>query len=121
MGRRRAEPLKNNTQTFRAARNPAAREGQLISLATDLAEQQLRNGTASSQVITHYLKLGTEREALEREKLRRENNVLEAKANSYKSAENMEEMYRNAINALRGYSGDRNSEVDEYEDEEYEN
>lgn len=82
-----------------------AREKQMISLAEDLAEEQLRNGTASSQVITHYLKLGTMREKLEREKLQKENELLIAKTEAYHSAAKLEELYEGAIAALRGYSG----------------
>ena len=73
----------------RPAITPEARENQLISLAVDLAERQLREGTASSQVITHYLKLGSTREKLERERLEEENKLLRAK---YKAIENAEEV-----------------------------
>jgi hypothetical protein len=87
------------------ALNPDTRENQLISLAVDVAEKQLREGTASSQVITHFLKLATTREKLEREKLERENEVLRAKAETYESAHRVEELYANAIDAMRLYSG----------------
>lgn len=89
----------------RPAISPEARENQMISLAVDLAEHQLRAGTASSQVITHYLKLGTTKYELEKEKLRKENNVLEAKAKSLASAEEIKELYDNAIKAMRNYGG----------------
>ena len=84
---------------------PEAREGQLVSLAINLAEEQLRNGTASSQVITHYLKLGSTKEKLEREKLERENELLRAKAKALESQEKTEELYREAIKAMKLYSG----------------
>ena len=71
---------------IRPALTPEARENQLVSLAINLAEQQLRDGTASSQVITHYLKLGSQKERLEREKLQRENELLKAKTDSIASA-----------------------------------
>jgi hypothetical protein len=87
------------------ALDPDERENQLISLAVDRAEQQLRDGTASSQVITHFLKLASSRERLEREKLERENEVLKAKADAYQSTQRIEELYSNAINAMRLYSG----------------
>ena len=105
MARTKAEPSQNTTRKIRPASTPEAREMQLVSLAVDLVEKQLLEGTASSQVITHYLKLGTAKEQLEREKLRRENAVLEAKANAYKSAENIEQLYKEAISAMKGYAG----------------
>jgi hypothetical protein len=77
----------------------------MISLATSLAEKQLMEGTASSQVITHYLKLATTREQLEKEKLIEENKLLQAKTEAIKSAENVEKLYAEALNAMRSYSG----------------
>lgn len=88
----------------RPATTPEARENQLISLAVDLAEKQLREGTASSQVITHYLKLGSSRADLEKEKLRKENALLEAKTESLESAKRIEELYAEALNAMKNYS-----------------
>ena len=82
-----------------------SRENQLISLAVDLAEEQLRNGTASSQVIVHYLKLGSTKERLEKEKLEKENALLRAKAEALESAKKVEELYEEAIKAMRKYSG----------------
>lgn len=89
----------------RPAMTPEGRENQLISLAVDLAEQQLFDGTASAQVITHYLKLGTTRASLEREKLERENELLKAKTESLKAQQRNEEMFKQAIDAMRMYSG----------------
>lgn len=100
---------------IRPAIDPEARENQMIALAVDLAERQLQEGTASSQVITHFLKLGTTKAELEKEKLRRENKVLEAKAKAYESGEEMKEMYENAIKAMRDYAGHGdNNDYDEY-------
>ena len=82
-----------------------ARENELISLAVGLAEQQLREGTASAQVITHYLKLASTRESLEKEKIRRENELLRAKVDSIESEKRSEELYAQAIEAMRRYSG----------------
>lgn len=84
---------------------PEARENQLIHLAVDLAEQQLREGTASSQVISHYLRLGSTRERLEKEKLEQENELLKARAENIRSEKRVEELYENALNAMRNYSG----------------
>lgn len=84
---------------------PEGRENQLISLAVDLAEKQLLEGTASAQVITHYLKLGTTKEKLEKEKLEAENELLRAKAENLSSQKRTEELYENAIKAMRVYVG----------------
>lgn len=95
----------NTTQKMRPALTPEARENQCISLAMDLAEQQLRDGTASSQVITHFLKAGASRAELEKEKLRKENLMLEAKTKAYQSSEEIKELYEGAIKAMRIYQG----------------
>lgn len=96
----------------RTATTPEARENQMISYAMDLAEQQILDGTASSQVITHFLKLGTEKERLEREKLKQENELLKAKAHALESSEEMKKMYEEAIKVMRTYSG--NGDPDDY-------
>ena len=106
----------DNARKIRPALTPDARENQLISLATDLAEQQLRDGTASSQVITHYLKLGTAKERLEREILEENKKLLTAKTEALQSAKRVEELYANAIAAMRKYSGHGG---DDDESEEY--
>lgn len=95
----------NSTKKMRPALTPEARENQCISLAMDLAEQQLRDGTASSQVITHFLKAGASRAELEKEKLRKENLMLEAKTKAYQSSEEIKELYEGAIKAMRIYQG----------------
>lgn len=90
---------------MRPALTPEAREDQLISLATDLAEKQLREGTASSQVITHYLKLGSTKERIEKEILEKQKELIEAKTENLKSAKRIEELYASAMEAMRSYSG----------------
>lgn len=87
------------------ATTPMAREQQLIAKAVDLAEKQLGDGTASAQVITHYLKLGSSREALEQERLQNENILLRAKKEAMDSQARIEEMYGAALNAMRTYAG----------------
>lgn len=89
----------------RPATSPEAREKQLISYAIDLAEQQLIDGTASSQVITHFLKLGTMRHKEEMEKLKLENELTRAKTESIKRADHMEEIYTEALEAMKRYGG----------------
>lgn len=105
MARTKASKTSEPVRKIRPAISPDARENQLVSLAIDLAEKQLIEGTASSQVITHYLKLGTQKERLEREKLEKENELLRAKTEALKSAQRVEELYANALNAMRMYSG----------------
>jgi len=98
------------------ARTPEARENQLIQAAVDLAEEQLSKGTASAQVITHYLKLGSTKERLEKEKLTNENLLLKAKTEALQSAKRIEELYSNALNAMRSYSGRVEEEDDAVND-----
>ena len=93
------------SKPMRPALTPEARENQLISLAVDLAEKQLQEGTASSQVITHYLKLGSTKERLEKEKLAEENKLLRARTEALQSAKKQEELFEQAIKAMRRYSG----------------
>ena len=95
----------------RRARTLEDREDQLIALAVDLAEQQLRDGTASAQVITHYLKLGSTKDRLEKEIMAEQKELLKAKTESIQSAKRVEELYLDALNAMRTYSG-RTSEED---------
>jgi hypothetical protein len=97
----------------RPASTPEGRESQLVSLAVDLAERQLIDGTATSQVISHYLKLASSREQLEQERLRRENDLLQAKVDALASAKRVEELYESALNAMRAYSGQEPLEFDE--------
>ena len=99
------------------AKTPEAREQQLIAMAVDVAEEQLRKGTASSQVITHFLKLATTKEVLEREKLMQENQLLKAKTDAIRDAKKVEELYLNALNAMRSYSGNKRDDDDDEEDE----
>ena len=103
----------NPKRKDRPALDPAAREQQLANLAYNLAEQQLRDGTASSQVITHFLKAATAKAELEKEKLRKENTLLAAKAEAIESQKRSEEMFAEAIKAMKNYTG--NGDPDDYE------
>lgn len=96
----------------RPAMTPEARENQLIALAIDRVEQRIIDGTASSQELIHYLKLGSEKNQLEMEKLRKENELLTVKTSALESAKNIEEMYIKVIAAMRSYNG----ADEEYED-----
>lgn len=101
--RRRSEPEKSR---HRPATTPEGRENEVVSQAIDLAEQQIRDGTASSQVITHFLKLGSTREQLEQERLRHENELTKVKIESIESQKRVEELYKEALDAMRSYSGE---------------
>ena len=90
-----------------------AREKRMIALAVNLAEEQLRNGTASSQIISHYLRLGTKKEHLEIEIKEKEKDLIVAKTEAIKSAKRVEELYANALSAFRSYNGE---DPDEDED-----
>jgi hypothetical protein len=94
------------------AQTPVAREHQLIAKAYDLAERQIDDGSASSQVITHFLKLGTEREKLERQKLQKETLLLQARIEGSESQKRVEELYGKALNAMRAYAGQDPEEED---------
>ena len=96
-----SEPVK----TSRPALTPEARENQLIALAVDLAEKQLIEGTASSQVICHYLKLGSTKEKIEKEILEKQKVLIDAKTESLQSSKRIEELYQNALNAMKQYGG----------------
>lgn len=95
--------------------SPEARENQVINAAMNLAEQQILEGTASSQVITYFLKLGSqrEREKLEKEKLEAENTLLKAKTDALQSQSKMEELYNDAIKAFSQYHGDDDDDNEE--------
>lgn len=106
---------KKEKRSLPPARSPEARTNQLINLAFSLAEKKLRDGSASSQVITHFLELGTIREQLQNEKLRSDLKVAEAKIKHLESQSTSEELYAKAISAFRSYSG---TPSDVYEDED---
>lgn len=112
-----AKPKKATATTqkkIRPALTPEAREQQLIALAVDLVEQRLIDGTASSQETTHFLKLASSKAKLERERLELENELTKAKTKSLQSADRIELLYKEAIDAMRRYSGQSNA--DERED-----
>ena len=96
----------------RPALTPEARENQMISLAMDLAEQQLRDGTASSQLITEFVKRGSTKARLEKEILEEQADLMRAKTEALQSAKRVEELYKDALNAMRRYAGQ--GEPDEY-------
>lgn len=116
MDKAKADTPSSSKKKMRPALSLEANEGQMVSLATDLAREQLLNKTASSQIIVHYLKLGTVKEQIELEKLKKETALLEAKTKALKDTEKLEEIYNQAIDALKVYSGQSKDE-DEYEED----
>lgn len=104
----------SNNRRIRPALSPEARENQLISLAIDLVEQRLIDGTASSQETTHFLKLASTKARIEKEILEKQKELISAKTENLKSAQRIEELYAEAITAMRNYSG--NGDPDEYDE-----
>jgi hypothetical protein len=99
---------KNSAKALRpAATTPEGREQQLVALAVDEAERQIRAGTASAQVVTHFLKLGSTRERLEQTRIANENELLLAKREQLASQGRVEELYTKALSAMQTYSGQR--------------
>lgn len=101
--KRKSEP--EHTRRRRAT-TPEGRENELISDALDLAERQIREGSASSQVLTHFLKLGSTREQLEQQRLEHENELTRVKIEAIESQKRVEELYKDALSAMRSYTGD---------------
>lgn len=107
----------SSSRRIRPALTPEARENQLISLAIDLVEQRLIDGTASSQETTHFLKLATSKAKLERERAELENELIKAKTQNLRDQADMKTLYAEAIAAMRRYSGHGGDPVDEECDE----
>lgn len=103
--------ITNTSEPIAPLTSPEATEARMCGLAISLAEQQLRDGTASSQVITHYLKLATGKYQEEIERLKRENELLSAKTNALQAQQKSDEQIQQVLDALRSYSGET-----EYED-----
>ena len=115
MARVKSAESPSKTRRMRPALTPEARENQMISLAVDLAEQQLRDGTASSQVITHFLKLGSTKERIEKEILEKQKELISAKTKAIYNQEENDKLYREALRAMQRYSGHGE---DTYEDDD---
>src|SRR3954465_4014487 len=100
------------------ARTPEAREDELAALAYDLAERQIREGSASSQVVTHFLKAGSRRERMEQLRMEHEIELMEVKKEQLEGQKRVEELYVSALGAMRSYSGLGDQPDLEYEDGE---
>lgn len=115
MASRRRTTDEERPTPMKPATTPEEDERQAVALAMRLAKKQMEEGTASSQVITHFLKVGSQREQLEQDKLKGENVLLKAKAEQLESHKATEELFREALQAMRSYSGD-NTPVHDVED-----
>lgn len=112
-------PSNPNKKTMRPALTPEARENQLISLAIDLVEQRLIDGTASAQETTHFLKLASRKAKLEAERAELENELIKAKTQSIRDQADVKTLYKDAIDAFRRYSGNSSEDDEEDEYDEY--
>ena len=121
MATRKRESSNQESQISRRppARLPEDRENQLIASAVDLAEKQIREGTASAQVITHYLKLGSSREKLEQQRLANEVELLKIKREAIESEKRVEVLYKEAMDAFRAYSGTPQPEQEDEDDPDF--
>lgn len=112
MAKTKTKPAEESMRS-RPALDPEARENQLIALSVDLVEKRLREGTASSQEVTHFLRLGSTKARLENEKTRLENELTKAKTESLKAQQHTEELFADAIKAMQRYSGNINNNISE--------
>lgn len=113
MARRKATEPTETPKSLPPALTLEGRENQLIALAMDLAERRMLEGTASSQEVTHFLKLGSSKAVLERDRLREENKLLRAKTEALQAQRSNEELLSKALKALKSYRGESDYEDDE--------
>lgn len=103
MARAKADPSTTASKEYRKPATLEAEEAEMIAMATKLAKKQLQDGTASSQVITHYLKLGTTRERLEKEILKEQKKLVQAKTHQIETSDDLKEIIENAMKAFASY------------------
>ena len=118
MASRRVTATKVSERPLIPATTDERLENQIIADAMDLARKQIRDGTASAQVVTHFLKLGSSREKLEQLRIQEDITTAQAKREQMASSARTEEMMKDAINAFRSYAGE-NPDVlttDEFDD-----
>ena len=111
----RRKPSEDDRRRRKPATTPEERENELVGMAHDLAEEQIRAGHASSQVITHFLKLGSSRERLEQQRIQHENELLQVKREQIEAQARVEELYLEALNAMKSYSGNEPELMDDDE------
>lgn len=98
-------------KVYPPATTPEARESQLVAMAYDLAEKRMRDGTASAQEVVHFLRMGSQKDQLERDIMREQKKLVTAKTGSYETGKHLEELYDKMMNALKSYNG-----ADDYEE-----
>lgn len=101
-----------------ADRTPEGRENRLISMAMDLVEERMRNGTATAQEVTHFLKLGSMKSRIEAEKLELEKELVKAKTENLNAQQEMTRMFSDAMAAMKKYRGEEEDEEDDYDEYE---
>lgn len=114
MAKVRSSSSSGSSKKMRPALTPENDENQCISLAMDLVKQRLMDGTASSQETTHFLKLASRKARLELDILEKEKELMVAKTEALRSQKRMDELYADAIKAMRKYGGHGDSDDDEY-------
>lgn len=115
MGKVKTVPQSDELQPLHKASTPDGRENQMISLAYDSVEQRIRNGTASSAELVHFLKLASSKDRIEKEKLELEKQLLQAKTESIQAQTEIKDLYVEAIKAMKKYSGGLTDDDDEEE------
>ncbi len=110
MKKAKAITSSDSLRKMRPALTPEADENQMVSLAMDLVKRRLIEGTASSQETTHFLKIASTKARIEQEILEKQKELIEAKTQSLRSAQRIEELYANALDAMRNYNGQSGSE-----------
>lgn len=103
-----------STRRRSPAKTPEERETSLISMAMDLAEQRIADGTASSPLLLHFAKLGSSREELEQQRLVNENAVLRKKLETMEAAIDVKNLMEDALSAFKGYSGEDDDDDGDY-------
>lgn len=112
-----SKSLGDASRPLRPAVTPEGRESQLVDLAMNLAEKRLREGTATSQEVTHFLKLGSSREQLEQQRIRYENELAQVKMEQIASQASVEALYRDALSAMSRYQGREGMVVEDHDDD----
>lgn len=119
MARAKVKSIDEAGNRYRTPVTPEAEEAEMIAMATALAKKQLREGTASAQVITHYLKLGTTRERLEKEILVEQKKLYAAKTDQIETGKKLETLYQDAITAFTSYLPTQDSNTEMLEANDY--
>ena len=113
----RVKTTRESSRKFAPATTPEGREQQLVSLAMDAVEKRIRNGTATAQELVYFIKAGSPSAKYERNILQKQQELITAKTEAIQSQKRVEELYANALNAMKAYSGASiNPEEDDYDD-----